>query len=161
MKIDQHPFPTNMVDTGKNVLQTKVLTSESAKKSGAVDPRNQAAPKDVKGKRRMEDDDDGLGEPRRHVTSQFLLNKYQRQHECSRSREEAMRRHEDHWRCPFFIHCWESNLRLPSTDNCTECNGRIVTIGRSGGLAPEMGDQSRSAGTGATKMTGALQYVIG
>src|SRR5687767_703096 len=34
-----------------------------------------------------------------------------------------MRRHEDHWRCPFFIHYWESNLRLPSADNCPECNG--------------------------------------
>src|SRR5688572_18443995 len=31
----------------------------------------------------------------------------------------------------------------------------IVTIGRSAGLVPEMGDQSRSAGTGATKTTGA------
>ena len=123
MKIDQHPFPTNMVDTGRNSLQTKVLTSESAKQNGTVDPRNQATPEDVKGKRRMEDDDDGMGEPRKPITSQFLLNKYQRQHERSRSREEAMRRHEDHWRCPFFIHCWESNLRMPSADNCPECNG--------------------------------------
>ena len=35
MKIDQHPFPTNMVDNGgkKNALQTKILTSQSAKES--------------------------------------------------------------------------------------------------------------------------------
>lgn len=79
MKIDQHPFPTNMVDTGKNSLQAKVLTSESAKKSGAVDPRNQATPEDVKGKRRMEDEYDGSEEPRRPVTSKFLVDKYQRQ----------------------------------------------------------------------------------
>src|SRR5688572_17221786 len=121
MKIDQHPFPTNMVDASKNPLQTKMLTSESAKRSGAVDPRNQVTSEDIKGKRRMEADD---GEPERpRITSQFLLQKYQRQHERSRSREEAMRRHEEHWRCPFFIHCWENNLRLPSADTCPECSG--------------------------------------
>nr|TKW09925.1 hypothetical protein SEVIR_6G133608v2 [Setaria viridis] len=70
----------------------------------------------------MEDEGEGSGEPRRPITSQFLLNKYQRQQESSRFREEMMRRHEDHWRCPFFIHYWESNLRLPSADNCPKCN---------------------------------------
>jgi len=41
MKIDGHPFPANMVDVGKkgNALQTKMLTSQSAKESGAVDPK--------------------------------------------------------------------------------------------------------------------------
>ena len=36
MKIDRHPFPTNMVDVGgkKNVLKTNVLTSQSDKKYG-------------------------------------------------------------------------------------------------------------------------------
>ena len=38
---------------------------------------------------------------------------------------------------------------------------RIVTIGRSTGLAPETRDQNRSAGTGATKTTGAHPCVIG
>lgn len=43
MKIDGHPFPTNMADTrGKgNTLQTKLLTSQSTKGSGVVDPRVQ------------------------------------------------------------------------------------------------------------------------
>ena len=43
MKIDQHPFATNMVDNGgkKNALQTKILTSQLAKESGAVDPKPQ------------------------------------------------------------------------------------------------------------------------
>ena len=42
MKIDGHPFPANMVDVGKkeNVLQTKVLMSQSAKESGVVDPQH-------------------------------------------------------------------------------------------------------------------------
>ena len=38
MKIDQHPFPTNMLDAkGK----TKVLTSEAAERSASVDPQHQ------------------------------------------------------------------------------------------------------------------------
>ncbi|RLN27566.1 hypothetical protein C2845_PM05G20410 [Panicum miliaceum] len=76
MKIDQHPFPSNMVDTGKNSLQTKVLTSESARRSGAVDPRKQVMVDDVKGKRRVEDEGEGSERSRRPVTSQFLLSKY-------------------------------------------------------------------------------------
>ena len=41
MKIDGHPFPANMVDVGgkRNALQTKLLTSQSAKKFGAIDPK--------------------------------------------------------------------------------------------------------------------------
>ena len=41
MKIDGHPFATNMVDVAKdeNYSQAKILTSSSAKKSGAVDPK--------------------------------------------------------------------------------------------------------------------------
>ena len=51
MKIDQHPFPTNMVVINKkSTLHTKVLTSESAKNKGTVDPKVQATSKDVKGK---------------------------------------------------------------------------------------------------------------
>ena len=34
-----------------------------------------------------------------------------------------MRRNEEHWKCPFFIHCWEEGLTLPSADNCPQCNG--------------------------------------
>jgi hypothetical protein len=52
MKIDGHPFPTNMVDVGGkgNALQTKVLTSQSAKESGAVDPKAQISAVEAKGK---------------------------------------------------------------------------------------------------------------
>ena len=41
MKIDQHPFATNMVDVAreKGIPQAKILTSSSARKSGAVDPK--------------------------------------------------------------------------------------------------------------------------
>ena len=40
-KIYQHPFATNMVDVAreKGIPQAKILTSSSARKSGAVDPK--------------------------------------------------------------------------------------------------------------------------
>ena len=52
MKIDGRPFPANMVDVEKkgNALQTKVLTSQSAKESGAVDPKAQITADEAKGK---------------------------------------------------------------------------------------------------------------
>ena len=52
MKIDRLPFPANMVDVGKkwNALQTKVLTSQSAKESGAVDPKSQKTADEAKDK---------------------------------------------------------------------------------------------------------------
>jgi len=52
MKIVQHPFATNMVDMArdKGPPQGKILTSSSAKKSGAVDPKAQIAADEVKGK---------------------------------------------------------------------------------------------------------------
>ena len=47
MKIDQHPFPTNMLDAkGK----TKVLTSEAAERSASVDPQHQITADDSEGK---------------------------------------------------------------------------------------------------------------
>ena len=41
MKIDGHPFPTNMVEVIDHDAKTgpKLLTSERAKRSGAVDPK--------------------------------------------------------------------------------------------------------------------------
>ncbi|RLN23454.1 retrotransposon protein, putative, unclassified [Panicum miliaceum] len=117
MKIDQHPFPANTVNAGGDSSQTKVLTSESARRGGAVDPRRQITTEEIRRNRR------GPERPRRHVTSQLLLSKYRQQQEQAQYQEEMIRRHEDHWQCPFFIHCWENDIRLPSADNCPECNG--------------------------------------
>jgi len=47
MKIDQHPFPTNMLDAKR---KTKVLTSEAAERSASVDPQHQITATDAKGK---------------------------------------------------------------------------------------------------------------
>jgi hypothetical protein len=47
MKIDQHPFPANMLDAeGK----TKVLTLEAAEKNASVDLQHQITTDDAKNK---------------------------------------------------------------------------------------------------------------
>ena len=123
MKIDGHPFPANMVDVGKkrNGLQTKMITSQSAKESGAVDPKAQIMADEAKGKEPQQKEEPVA--PKKKVTSQMLLNKFQRDQERRQYREESARRHEGHWRCPFFVYCWEEGLTLPTVDNCPECNG--------------------------------------
>jgi hypothetical protein len=95
---------------------------QTAKESGAVDPKAQASADDVKGKKPMEEAGCSTV-PQKKVTSQMLLNKFQRDHERQQRREEDMHRNEEHWKCPFFIHCWEEGLTLPSADNFPECNG--------------------------------------
>ena len=52
----------------------------------------------------------------------MVLNKFQRDREWQQHKEEAVHHNEEHWRCPFFIHCWEEGLTLLSADNCPECN---------------------------------------
>ena len=123
MKIDGHPFPTNMVDVGgkRNVLQTKVLTSQSTKESGAVDPKAQITADETKGKEPQQKEESAA--PMKKVTSRMLLNKSQRDQERRQYMEESARRHEGRWRCPFFVYCWEEGLTLPTVDNCPECNG--------------------------------------
>jgi len=82
MKIDGHPFATNMVDVARDEgsSQAKILTSSSAKKSGAVDPKAQIAADGVKEKGPMRDAKRSSA-PRRCVTSQMVLNKFQRDRE--------------------------------------------------------------------------------
>ena len=77
MKIDGHPFATNMVDVArdKGSSHSKILTSSSAKKSRAVDPKAQITADDVKGKGPMKDAEHSSA-PRRRVTSEMLLNKF-------------------------------------------------------------------------------------
>ena len=45
MKIDGHPFPTNMVELKENDADegVKILTSDWAKRLGAIDPKAQAS----------------------------------------------------------------------------------------------------------------------
>jgi len=125
-KIDGHPFPQgNMVvaDIGKGIKDNKSASSSDAKKS------------------RFDNEPSPSKQPRR-VTSQMLLEKYKRRREQRRRQEEEYRRErryqeerdrrsrsrgqsqDDHWKCPFFIYCWNEGLRLPSVDSYPRCNGR-------------------------------------
>ena len=77
MKIDGHLFPANMVGDGKkgNALQTKMITSQSAKESGVVDPKAQITADEAKDKEPQQKEESAV--PRKKVTSQMLLNKFQ------------------------------------------------------------------------------------
>ena len=81
MKIDGHLFPANTVDVGKkgNALQTKMLTSQSAKESSGVDPKAQITADDAKGKGPQQREE--AMAPKKKVTSQMLLNKFQHDQE--------------------------------------------------------------------------------
>ena len=105
MKIDGHSFPANMVDVGKksNALQTKMLTSQSAKESVAVDPKAQIMADEAKGKEPQQKEEPVA--PKKKVTSQMLLNKFQHDQERRQYWEESARRREGYWKCPFFVYC--------------------------------------------------------
>jgi hypothetical protein len=95
MKMDQHPFPTNIVEvSSKDISRVKLLTSDSAQNKGAIDPKVQVTATNVKGKGLL------LGEgnlkPHQLVTSQMLMNKFQCQQEKSRGRGEWARCNEGH-----------------------------------------------------------------
>ena len=59
------------VEGKKNALQTKVLTSQSSKDSGVVDPKAQVLADEVKGKGPHEEAE-GSATPKKKVTSQML-----------------------------------------------------------------------------------------
>jgi len=111
MKIDQHPFPTNMLDAkGK----TETLTSETTEKNASVDPQHWITTNDAKGKGLLREGSSSGRPPRSGMVIthrrqwknwQQREDRYQRQEE-DRHHEE-WNRHKDHWDCPFFIHCWE------------------------------------------------------
>jgi hypothetical protein len=104
MKIDQHPFPTNIVEVSrKDTPRVKLLTSESAQNKGVVDPKVQATSADVKGKGFLLEEE-GM-KPCRPATSQILINKFQRWQEKAKEREEWACHNEGHWRCSFFKYC--------------------------------------------------------
>ena len=109
-----------MLEKKGNALQTKILTLQSAKESGAVDPKAQIMADKAKGKGPQQKEESVV--PKKKFTSQMLLNKFQRDQERRQYREESARRHERHWKCPFFVYYWEEGLTLLTIDNCPECN---------------------------------------
>jgi hypothetical protein len=95
MKIDQHPFPTNIVEvSSKDTSRVKLLTSDSAQNKGVVDPKVQVTVVDVKRKGLLLEEEES--KPRRPLTSQMLINKFQSRQEKAKEREEWARRNEGH-----------------------------------------------------------------
>ena len=64
MKIDQHPFPTNMLDANGKAM---VLTLETAEKNASVDPQHQVTTDDAKGTGLIREDNNSRRPPRSSV----------------------------------------------------------------------------------------------
>ena len=155
MKIDDQPFPQNMISFSVNMVsandlkgkgKVKVLTSDRAKESGAVDPDRQVTSRELQQRVRFQNSRTEKGQTSKpRVTSRILLNKWQREQEkeyhkkqwfmeeCRRYEEEIYRREKEeymteqeqsHWSCSFFRHCWNEGLRLPARNNCPECSAQ-------------------------------------
>jgi hypothetical protein len=89
MKLDDHPFPQNMVGffvnmvTAEEKCKVKILTSARARQDGTVDPERQVTLEQVHGeaprilKSHIEAGESSRTKPR--VTTRILLNKWQRQ----------------------------------------------------------------------------------
>jgi hypothetical protein len=151
MKLDGNPFPQNMIGFSVSMVnvveekgRVKVLTSAKVKQDGSVDPARQVTFEHIhNGEPHFLKSQIEVGESSKpRVTSRILLNKWQRQQEkecyqkhkyeeekrryeeemCRKKQEEYMREQEcAHWGCPFFIHCWNEGLKLPTQNNCPEC----------------------------------------
>ena len=92
MKVDDNPFPRdqNMIDAKLLKGKTKVLTSTRAKEAGTIDPKMQILAdeyreikrhRDQQKSRYEQEETSRNGAMRPRVTSQILLNKWQRQKE--------------------------------------------------------------------------------
>ena len=140
IKVDDNPFPRNqnMVDAKLLKGKTKVLTSTRARETRIIDPEMQISADEYREIRRRRDQQKSQYEQgetsrdraiRPHVTSRILLNKWQWQKEKDyqcwlEEKEERYERKqaESHWNYPFFRHCWNEGLKLPTKNNCPECN---------------------------------------
>ena len=134
-----------MVDAGLFKGKTKVLTSTKSKEARTVNPKMQILADEyreikrrcVEQKSRYEHRETSKdGATRLRVTSRILLNKWQRQKEKDYQRwleeQEYQRQQEkeryerkqaeSHWNCPFFRHCWNKGLKLPTRNNFLECS---------------------------------------
>ena len=132
-----------MVDVGIFKGKTKVLTSAKSREARTVDPKMQISADEYREIRKCRDQQgsryeqgetskDGATKPR--VTSWILLNKWRRQKEkdyqCwlkdqmyqhQLKKEEYERKQAKlHWNCPFFRHCWNEGLKLPTRHDYSE-----------------------------------------
>jgi hypothetical protein len=101
MKIDQHPFLANMLDV-KGLLGESGSSKKPPRPSIVITHRQQQEGRQQEGWRWHKD-------------------RYRQQQE--ERRRDEWHQHKYHWWCPFFIHCWEEGIKLPTVENCPECNG--------------------------------------
>jgi hypothetical protein len=137
--------------TAEEKGKVKVLTSARAKQDGSVDLAQQVTVEQVHKevprilKSQIEVWEFYKSKPR--MTSHILLYKWQCQQEKEsyqkQKYEEEKRRFEEelhmkeredhvreqeraHWGCAFFRHCWNEGLKLPTLNNCHECNDKYT-----------------------------------
>ena len=147
MKVDDNPLPRdqNMVDARLLKGKTKVLTSTKSRGARIVNPEIQILADEYreikkhhdKQKSRYEQGETSKdGATKSWVTSRILLNKWQQQKEkdyqCWLKDQEYQRQLEkeryerkqakSHWNCPFFRHCWNEGLKLPTRHDYPECS---------------------------------------
>ena len=94
MKIDQRPFPTNMLDAkGK----TKILTSEVAEKNASIDPQHQLTTDDAKGKGLLKESGSSRSPPRFGVVISHWRQRETWQQREDRYRRQQGERHQEEW----------------------------------------------------------------
>ena len=132
MGIEGHPFLVNMLASSLPKGKFKVLTSERAREAKAVDSTRQISAAQYQKKHERQISRSDFPETSK---SDEMRNKWQRQKEKEQMRqerdywrfqEEYERRRiqeedEYHWNCPFFQHCWNKGLELPTLNNSPKC----------------------------------------
>ena len=134
-----------MIDARLLKGKTKVLTSIKSREARTVDPEMQISADEYREIKRRCDKQKSryeqgetlkAGSTKLQVTSQILLNKWQRQKEKDYQRwlekQEYQRQQEkeryerkqaeSHWNYPFFRHCWNEGLKLPTRHDYPGCN---------------------------------------
>ena len=104
-------------------LGGRTMIRDPAGRRVSIHDRLEKMADEVQGKGSQEDAGRSSA-PHRLVTSKTLLNKFQRDRERQQRKEEEEHHEKEHWRCPFFLYCWEEGLTLPSAYDCPECNGQ-------------------------------------
>jgi hypothetical protein len=149
MNVDTWSFPgVNMVeghrDTGEWSARRRLDFSFDINMAGSLRRRDKekgVSPRDRprKGEKKYITEEQVRHVRYRQPLSAHLLKKYEYQYRQRRQYEledkeyehrtgKSLKKREDsrdHWHCPFFMHCWNSDMsRLPTENNCPECGPR-------------------------------------
>ena len=154
----QFPVSTGEATPGdgksKIMFRSLLLTSDQAKRSGAVDPCVQASAANLKYVKRADEiEKDKANEVQSsHEQKNFCLSR----EEFRMSRKELgtgkkgfcddSNISDYHWDCPFFRYCWNEKLRLPSANDCPECSGQYSECRKAQFPWPSVHNQSQAQG---------------